>query len=231
MPITFPGRVGQAEASNSAGTLQVVVGAAGVPLGERVHVVFGSTNLSSDAPPTCADSKGNVYTLDDTGGAATRTATVFSAKVTTPLVNGDTITVTCPVTTRRAMDVLRSTQTGNREQSKQVQGSNAVPASGNLNGQRTTLAAFVLNVCCWNGTLGTDVFTPAAPYTNGNTVGGAAASNWKLVGSAIWLPVASGVEGTGNGAITTAGSWTALAVVYPDEQAVTTSNEWDEEDL
>lgn len=83
--------------SGGSDTIVLTIGATGASVGDLVLVVAGDDgSVAAGGPSTCADSKGNTYTrdvgpvndLDDYTGA------IFSAVLTTALVNGDTITVT-----------------------------------------------------------------------------------------------------------------------------------------
>src|SRR5437867_3588971 len=101
-------------ASQSSGTSLALSLTAGVAAGNTVIVTFAMDPATCSAgtcsgPVTCADSKGNTYSKDadvangsSTSGART---VIFSAPVTTALVSTDTITVTHPSATARAMSV------------------------------------------------------------------------------------------------------------------------------
>lgn len=71
-----------------------------VPIGDLMLVRYELDTAQASAP-TCADSQGNVYTLDKQGAANTRESGVFSTPVTKQLTNIDTITITFATATTK----------------------------------------------------------------------------------------------------------------------------------
>ncbi|HYY05196.1 MAG TPA: hypothetical protein VE997_01365, partial [Candidatus Limnocylindria bacterium] len=95
--IAFVKNIGTNQSQTSGTSIAVSVPAAGVAAGNTVIVTFAMDPVSGSV--TCADTKGNTYTLDadvmnGTSGSGNGVRTVvFSAPVTTALVSGNTITV------------------------------------------------------------------------------------------------------------------------------------------
>jgi hypothetical protein len=102
----FIKNVGTASTKVSGTTLAVAVPAGGVSAGSTLIVKVAHDYTSGG--PTMADSRGNVYTRDQTSpnGATTMRASLFSAQINNALREGDTILLTTSaVTTVRAMSV------------------------------------------------------------------------------------------------------------------------------
>ncbi len=88
--------VGSFAAASAGTTMQVTVGASGVPAGNSLICKVAHAYTASG--PTMSDNRGNTYTRDRTtpsDGNVTR-ASIFSCPITTPLLAGDVITVTIP---------------------------------------------------------------------------------------------------------------------------------------
>src|SRR4051812_7415616 len=105
---TYDRTVGTDVKEDLATTLTVLVNSTGVPKGRTLIVDLG-WNGSGTVAPTCVDTKGNVYTLDNANntnqGNNIRMAT-FSSRISIPLVSGDVITGTIPAASvARAMVV------------------------------------------------------------------------------------------------------------------------------
>src|SRR5262245_34929582 len=95
-------------ATKTTGTsLAVTVAAPGVTAGDTLTISFAMDPAAGAV--TCADTKGNTYSVDAdvTNGSGTTgvRALILSARVTTALVAGDTITITHPSVDARVMSV------------------------------------------------------------------------------------------------------------------------------
>ena len=105
--IAFVKNVGINEGSTTGTSLSVTVPAGGVVFGHTLLVSFAIDPAAGAV--SCADSKGNSYSkvMDFANGSGTtgvRTV-VFSARVVTALVFGNTITVTHPSVRSRALSI------------------------------------------------------------------------------------------------------------------------------
>ncbi len=101
---TLVQNVGAASSKIAGTTLTITVPAGGVPIG---HVLIGRVfHDYTSGGPTITDSRGNTYTRDRTAanGGTTIRGSIFSCRVTTALLAGDTITITASasVTARAA---------------------------------------------------------------------------------------------------------------------------------
>jgi hypothetical protein len=80
----------------SAGNPTITIGAAGATLGDHIIVLYGCSGVGSIAITSIVDTGGNTYQVDriqDDNVAGVHIA-ICSAKITTGLVNGNTIVVT-----------------------------------------------------------------------------------------------------------------------------------------
>ncbi len=204
--------------SKTAGTsLAVTVPGGGVARGNLLAVYFAMDGDTT--APTCADTKGSVYTVGANAqfaspGTGNVRTTLFYAPVNTALVSGDTITVTHPSVTARAMSVSEFSNVNTFHTSAATTGTSTTPSSGNA---ATTVANTLLV-----GAIGAegpveDSFTPggsynAAPPTEDGTTTGTAATNitmdpeYRVVGAAGNYPA--------DGTITSRDWAAALAVFY-----------------
>lgn len=91
---TYLGMVGSNTSTVSGTTMLIVVIGDGVPAGHTLIMPVGADYTA--AGPTATDIRGNVWTRDRTSPATGNTSrsTIFSCPVTTPLIAGDTITIT-----------------------------------------------------------------------------------------------------------------------------------------
>src|SRR5207249_1995537 len=118
---------------------------------------------------TYADSKGNTYTKDadftnGSGTSGVRTV-VFSAPVTTALVNGNTITVTYPTATAKAVSVneFSGLATAAFDKTASAKNTSTTPSSGSTAtiSQPVELLIGAIGV----ETKSNDGFTPGSGYT------------------------------------------------------------------
>jgi hypothetical protein len=78
--------------STTSTTSQALTLTAGAAIGKHV-IVFGWVNAASKSPLTITDSKGNAWQLDDEDEGTSGGWTIWSSRITTALVAGDTITL------------------------------------------------------------------------------------------------------------------------------------------
>jgi len=79
---------------SSFSTMKVATLTAAIPSGNRAVVCFLMGNVSSAAPNSISDSKGNTWTLDKSEVLYDWGAYIYSSPIGTALNSGDTITVT-----------------------------------------------------------------------------------------------------------------------------------------
>lgn len=80
-------------APNDTGTLTLTIGASGVPAGDVVYVALADTEFNYS--PSVVDSKGNTWNAIPT--TSTTVYRIWRSAITTPLVNGDTISVSASI--------------------------------------------------------------------------------------------------------------------------------------
>ncbi len=110
--IIAPMNIGQNQSPSSSSSIGVTVPAGGVPVGSTVIVMFAMDPVSGTV--AVSDTQGNAYSnpadadrMQGTSGSGTGVRTlVFSASVLTPLVAGNTITVSHPTVTSKAVSVF-----------------------------------------------------------------------------------------------------------------------------
>lgn len=218
MAIAFVDRVGQNNANAGGTSLVVTVGAPGAAQGHKLFVAFATNGDGTEVAPTCVDSKGNIYTIDDDRNMSlngTKRLVVFSSLLTVALVNGDTITCACPTLTLRAMDVLRFSGLGaakDRVTSRQVSTSTG---ASTLNTEPRRLAnEVVIGICCWRNAVGTNTFTAGvsgAGYLAANLV--VTATGFLYLATEYQIFSATGIE-SADGTISIANGWIMTGIGY-----------------
>lgn len=213
---SYVGQIGTAEASAAGTTTVVVVGVGGVALGSRVLVLHGSNVLNTDPSPTCADSKGNQYDTiyDSQSAVSARRTMVFEAKIQTPLVSGDTITVTSVSVTRRTIMAREYANVGHSDGGVTATTSTTTTPSTGATPQRSKAKSILVGIMSWTGLAGTETFTAGAGFGSAAQEGEAAASNWRYLGMEHLVFVASGTDAA-TGTLSTSVSVTAAAIVLP----------------
>lgn len=100
------GNANSGTSTNAVTALSAAVPAAGHAAGNTVFVAVGGGGGTVAVPSLISDSKGNTYTIDNSLVVANSgSPTLAHSKLTTPLVSGDTITVTwAAATTLAVMD-------------------------------------------------------------------------------------------------------------------------------
>ena len=121
------------DANTTTGTsISITVPAGGVAFGHTVLVSFAMDPAAGAV--SCTDSKGNSYraVVDFANGSGTtgvRTV-VFSARIVTALVGGNTITVTHPSVDARAVSINEFSGLGFVDLTHTAAGFNGSPSSG-----------------------------------------------------------------------------------------------------
>lgn len=204
--------IGFNNATSGGTTLAATVPAGGVAVGQRVLVEFSSNNASTDAQPTCADSKGNVYVVDEESVLGAIRTIVFSAPVTTALVLNDTITVTCPSTGRREITAHQA-NVGAMSVSTKGTGTSSSPSSGPTP-PRPVAESLILGACGWRFTATGDVFTPGTGFGNVVTVEAGAVTTWRYLATEYRIVTVVGTDAA-TGTLNSSREWGMIAVVYP----------------
>ena len=165
--IGVPASIGQNNSATTDTSLSVTVGAGGVAAGNTIIVSF-AINTTSASAVTVADTKGNNYTQDANilNSAGSIRTMVFSAPVTTALVSGNTITVTYPSATTKAVSIYYVSglvSSAPADKSVAATGNSTTPSSG------STATLSQANELCWGAIGGayhaTTTFTVGSGYT------------------------------------------------------------------
>ena len=209
-------------ASQSSGTSIAVTLTAAVAAGDTVIVAFAMDPATGTV--TCADTKGNTYTADadvtnGSGTSGVRTI-VFSAPVTTALVSGNTITVTHPTATARALSVnefsgLATTAAFDKKASATNTVANMTPSSGST----ATISQPVELLIGAIGVEGksSDTFTAGSGYTALSSTGSGQSGSDGTIYITIdpEYRIVSTAQGyTANGTLGTSRLWAAAIATY-----------------
>ena len=161
--------IGQNNSTTSSNNISVTVPSGGVAVGNTIIVSF-AMNPATAGAVSVTDTKGNSYTFNadvsESGGSNGNIRTIiFSAPVTTALVSGNTITVSCPTVTCKAVSIcyvsgLLSVSTV--DQASIGTGTNNSPSSGSVT---TTQASEILIGAIGGAYHGTTTFTAGTGFT------------------------------------------------------------------
>jgi hypothetical protein len=178
--ISFVKNIGTNTIKSSGTSISVTVPAAGVAAGNSIIVTFAMDPAAGAV--TCTDTAGNSYTTDAdvTNGTSVRSV-ICAAHNVSALVSGNTITVTHPTATARAMSANEFSglaATATLDKTSTGTGQSTAPTTS---ATATTTQADELLI----GAIGvegpsTDTFTPGASYTGltgAGTTGNPANSN------------------------------------------------------
>src|SRR5947199_1936204 len=163
--IAFVKNIGTNASATTGTTIAVTVPAAGVATGDSVILTLAMADASGGV--TATDSKGNTYSLaaDITNASNVRTV-ILAAHNVTALVSGDTITVTHPSASVRALSANEFSgvsPTSALDQTQTATGSSTAPSSG-ATAATTEAAELLLGAMGVGGTI-SDTFTAGASYT------------------------------------------------------------------
>src|SRR5437879_1301172 len=163
--IGFVKNIGTNSSATTGTTIAVTVPAAGVATGDSVILTLAMADASGGV--TATDSKGNTYSLaaDITNASNVRTV-ILAAHNVTALVSGDTITVTHPSVSVRALSANEFSglsPTIALDQTHTATGSSTAPSSGSA-ATTTEVAELLLGAMGVAGTV-RDTFTVGASYT------------------------------------------------------------------
>ncbi len=208
-------------------SLAITVGAAGVAAGNSVIVAFAMDSATGTV--SVADTQGNAYNLDaDVNFTANVRTLIFSAHNITALVNTNTITVTYPSVTAKAVSAASFSGLAlisTKDTSATATGSSTAPSAGPT--AATEIAnELVIGAIGVEGDTG-DTFTVGTGYSNTNftragTTGAGFASNITI------NPEYKTVSATGTqtaGATSTNRDWATAVVTYRAKPAVWDSYE------
>ena len=162
--IAFVKNIGTNASATTDTTIAVTVPAAGVATGDSVILTLAMADASGGV--TATDSKGNTYSLAaDITPSNVRTV-ILAAHNVTALVSGDTITVTHPSASVRALSANEFSglsPTSALDQTQSATGSSTAPSSG-ATAATTEAAELLLGAMGVGGTI-SDTFTPGPSYT------------------------------------------------------------------
>src|SRR5207245_6754787 len=162
--IVFVKNIGTNSSATTDTTITVTVPAAGVATGHSVILTLAMADASGGV--TATDSKGNTYSLAaDITPSNVRTV-ILAAHNVTALVSGDTITVTHPSASLRALSANEFSgvsPTSALDQTHTATGSSTTPSSG-ATAATTEAAELLLGAMGVAGTT-SDTFTAGASYT------------------------------------------------------------------
>ena len=174
----FVKEIGRNDSSVSSTTIAVTVPAGGVPVGDFVLLAC-CNGIGSDTVTSVTDSRGNTYQIDIqfSGGSGHRVALV-SCKVTTALLQNDTITVTLSAA-NGSRNVYAEhwsglASTGWFDKSATGSGTAECFATGNT-GQTAQADEVLMGASCLNSKGATA--TPGPNYSEVAEVGGSASGN------------------------------------------------------
>src|SRR5438093_3537610 len=164
--IAFVKNIGTNASATTGTTIAVTVPAAGVATGDSVILTLAMADASGGV--TATDSKGNTYSLaaDITYASNVRTV-ILAAHNVTALVSGDTITVTHPSASVRALSANEFSglsPTSALDQTHTATGSSTAPSSGATAAATSEAAELLLGAMGVGGTI-SDTFTPGPSYT------------------------------------------------------------------
>jgi hypothetical protein len=201
--------------SKTAGTTLVLTVTGAVSAGDSI-IVTVTLDYAAGAV-TCTDGVGNTYSADAsaTNGSTLRTV-IFAAHNVTALAAGQTITVTHPSVTARAMVAAEFTglvATATLDRTATASGSSTAANSGNT--AVTTLAnELLIGAIGVEGPSG-DTFTKDATYTllsRAGTTGGVAATNVTVNGEYRIVSATGAYAATGT--LGTSRTWAAAIATY-----------------
>src|SRR5205809_792276 len=163
--IAFVKNIGTNASATTDTTIAVTVPAAGVATGDSVILTLAMADASGGV--TATDSKGNTYSLaaDITNASNVRTV-ILAAHNVTALVSGDTITVTHPSASVRALSANEFSglsPTSALDQTHTATGSSTAPSSG-ATAATTEAAELLLGAMGVAGPI-SDTFTAGTNYT------------------------------------------------------------------
>src|SRR5438034_651829 len=163
--IGFVKNIGTNSSATTGTTIAVTVPAAGVATGDSVILTLAMADASGGV--TATDSKGNTYSLaaDITNASNVRTV-ILAAHNVTALVSGDTITVTHPSASVRALSANEFSglsPTSALDQTHTATGSSTAPSSG-ATAATTEAAELLLGAMGAAGPI-SDTFTAGTNYT------------------------------------------------------------------
>src|SRR5438094_7250327 len=164
--IAFVKNIGTNSSATTGTTIAVTVPAAGVATGDSVILTLAMADASGGV--TAIDSKGNTYSLaaDITNASNVRTV-ILAAHNVTALVSGDTITVTHPSASVRALSANEFSglsPTSALDQTHTATGSSTAPSSGATAAATSEAAELLLGAMGVAGPI-SDTFTLGASYT------------------------------------------------------------------
>lgn len=221
MAIALVQTVGTNSGTTSTNTIVVTVPVAGVSAG--TFLILGCGGNAPGASTTCADSKGNTYALDVSKLTTNRRMFIFSSKIGSSLVSGDTVTVTYDSNcTDRALGVYNFSgldATTWFDSGNSATGTSTSPNSGNVTPANANSLLF--GCCVFNnaGVSYTAGSTQALSYNLLNEVNPGAG---QFHTATEYLIVSSALLYSANGTITSA-AWTQGLGVYKASTAVATS--------
>src|SRR5438094_3764803 len=165
--IGFVKNIGTNASATTGTTIAVTVPAAGVATGDSVILTLAMADASPGV--TATDSKGNTYSLaaDITNASNVRTV-ILAAHNVTALVSGDTITVTHPTPSARALspnELSGLSPSSARDQMHTATGSSTAPSSGATAAATSEAAELLLGAMGVAGPI-SDTFTAGTNYTS-----------------------------------------------------------------
>jgi hypothetical protein len=204
--------IGQNNSTTSNTSLSVTVPAGGVAVGNTIIVSFAMDPNAGAV--SVADTSGNTYHTDaDVSNTAGGIRTlVICAPVTTALAAGNTITVTYPATTSKAVSIYYVDGTATSDKTSTGMGTSTAPSSGNT--AATTQASELLIGAIGSESYNT-TFTVGGSYIAMNS----AIANTGTTNTSISIfPEYRVVSATGaysaTGTLSTSRDWAAAIVTY-----------------
>ena len=215
--ISYVKNIGTANSKSSGTSLSITVPAGGVSAGNSIIVAFAMDDGSGTV--SCSDTAGNTYTVDiDVTNSGNVRTVILSSHNVSALISGNSITVTHPSVTARAVSVsefsgLAPTSALDKIQSNT--GSSASPSSG-ATSTTTVKNELLIGAIGVEGPLD-ESFTKGtlwdAALPRNGTTGQGAASNI-TINPEYWIVSTTGSY-TADGTIT-ARDWAAVIATYKE---------------
>lgn len=221
MAIALVQTVGTSSGTASTNTIAVTVPVAGVSAG--TFIVIGCGGNAPGASTACADSKGNTYALDVSKLTTNRRTFIFSSKIGSSLVSGDTVTVTYDTScTDRGLAVYNFSgldATTWFDSGNSATGASTSPNSGNVTPANANSLLFG---CCVFNNAGSSYTAGSTQALSYNLLNEVNPGSGQFHTATEYLIVSSALLYSANGTITST-NWTQALGVYKASTAVATS--------
>lgn len=205
-------------AENSANSETITIPAGGVAAGDTLVVACGSSG--SDVLTGITDSKGNTYTVDDTEAGVPFALSSGSSKLTTALVENDTVTITrngAGSFVKVVLIVVTGLADTPVDKVASASGTGTTPSSG-ATAATTQADEIVLGFCSFDAALASNDFSAGAGFTK---IGEWNTNGDRTVAVEYEIVSATGAQ-TADGTLGTSVDWNMSVVTFKGEAGGTT---------